>query len=107
MRVSYYLALMRVEFYFRGARTLKDRRKHLNSVRDRLSNLGFSVAQVGPVELASQAFLVAVASSGSVSMAEKILERAERVVHGPEWELACLTKDIIGENEELPEWEAV
>ncbi len=107
MRVLYCLGLLRAELYFRGARTLKDRRGHLRSLKDRLSNLGFSVAQVGPSDLVQQAWVTAVIASGSRARVLSALDSADRLLDDPEWELSAIEKDIIGDGEKLPDWETV
>ena len=103
----YYLGLIRGEFFFRGCRTLKDRRSHVLSIRDRLKNMGFSVAQTGRTDIPQRAWLAAVFVSGSKSVVRQRIDRAEELFYGPEWELASLRKDILGSGEELPEWEVI
>ncbi|MEN8209034.1 MAG: DUF503 family protein [Candidatus Fermentibacteria bacterium] len=107
MKIDYFLGLIRVEFFFRGCRTLKDRRGHLRSLKDRLSNMGFSVAQVGPVNFIQRAWLDAVFVSGSYGGVKKTLDEAEKLIYNPEWELVSLEKDILGENEILPDREQI
>lgn len=105
MRLDYSIGLVRAELYFRGARTLKDRRSHLNSLRDRMANMGFSVAQTGPPDLVSRTWLVAVTVSGSRSMVSRSMDRARELLDQPEWELTSLSLDIMGDGETLPDWE--
>ncbi|OPL18621.1 MAG: hypothetical protein AVO35_04625 [Candidatus Aegiribacteria sp. MLS_C] len=105
MRLDYSIGLVRAELYFRGARTLKDRRSHLRSLRDRLENMGFSVAQTGPPDIVSRTWLVAVTASGSRSMVGRNLDRARELLDQPVWELVFLSLDIMGDGETLPEWE--
>ena len=77
------------------------------SIRDRLKNMGFSVAQVGRSDIPQRAWLAAVIVSGSKSLVRQRIDRACELFYGPEWELASLHKDILGCNEELPEWEVL
>lgn len=105
MKVRYCMGVIRAELYFRGARTLKDSRGHLRSLKDRLSRLGFSVAQVGPPDMVQQAWIMAVTVSGSRGGVEERLDRAEELLLKPDWELAALRKDIIGDSEKLQDWE--
>ncbi|NOQ22495.1 MAG: DUF503 family protein [Candidatus Aegiribacteria sp.] len=97
--------MIRTELFFRGCRTLKDRRGHLRSLKDRLSNMGFSVAQVGPPNLIQRAWLIAVFISGTEAGVKRVLNKAEKLMYNPDWELAALEKDILGDNEILPDWE--
>lgn len=105
MKIDYYLGIIRVEFFFRGCRTLKDRRGHLRSLKDRLSNMGFTVAQVGPPDLIQRAWLTAVFVSGNLTGVKRALDRAEKLMYNPCWELVMLEKDILGDNEILPDRE--
>jgi len=105
MKIEYYTGLIRVELFFRGCRTLKDRRGHLRSLKDRLSNMGFSVAQVGPTNFVQRAWLIGTVVSGTETGVKRLLDRAEKLFYNPDWELVMLEKDILGDNETLPDWE--
>lgn len=105
MKIEYFIGIIRAEMFFRGCRTLKDRRGHLRSLKDRLSNMGFSVAQVGPANLIQRAWLTVVFISGSEAGVKRVLDQAENLMYSPEWELVALEMDILGDNEVLPDWE--
>lgn len=105
MKIDYYLGIIRVELLFRGCRTLKDRRGHLRSLKDRLSNMGFSVAQIGPSNLIQRGWLMAVFISGTEAGVRRSLDKAEKLLYNPNWELVALEMDILGDNEVLPDWE--
>ncbi|MCD4700424.1 MAG: DUF503 family protein [Candidatus Aegiribacteria sp.] len=107
MKIEYFIGMIRAELLFRGCRTLKDRRSHLRSLKDRLSNMGFSVAQVGPTKFIQRAWLNAVFVSGSEAGVKRILDKAENLIYNPEWELITLEMDILGDNEILPDWEQI
>ena len=107
MKIDYYLGMIRAELFFRGCRTLKDRRGHLRSLKDRLSNMGFSVAQVGPPDLIQRAWLTAVFISGTEAGVRRLLDQAEKLIYSPCWELVSLEMDILGENEVVPYWEQI
>lgn len=105
MKIEYYIGTIRTELFFRGCRTLKDRRGHLRSLKDRLSNMGFSVAQIGPANFIQRGWLMAVSISGNESGVKRMLDQAEKLFYNPEWELVMLKMDIFGDNETLPDWE--
>ena len=107
MKIDYFIGIIRAELFFRGCRTLKDRRGHLRSLKDRLSNMGFSVAQVGPPDLIQRAWLTAVLVSGSKAGIRRSLEQAEKLMYSPDWELVMLEMDIPGDSEVLPDWEQI
>lgn len=107
MKIDYFMGMIRAELFFRGCRTLKDRRGHLRSIKDKLSNMGFSVAQVGPTNFVQRAWLAAVFVSGTETGVKRTLDKAEKLMYNPEWELTSLEKDILGDNEVLPDWEQI
>ena len=98
-RINTVIGLIRAELFFRGCRTLKDRRGFLRSLKDRLSNLGFSVAQIGPPDIIQRAWIAAVCVSGNETGASRMLNRAEKLMYNPEWELVNIDKDIITDSE--------
>ena len=107
MNIDYLIGMIRAEFFFRGLRTLKDRRGHLRSLKDRLSNMGFSVAQVGPPDLIQRVWLTAVIISGNFTVVKRALQEAEKLMYNPDWELVTLEMNILGDNEVLPDWEQI
>ena len=98
-RINTVIGLIRAELFFRGCRTLKDRRGFLRSLKDRLSNLGFSVAQVGPPDIIQRAWIAAVCVSATETGVSRMLNRAEKLMYNPEWELVNIDKDIITDSE--------
>lgn len=98
-RVDTLIGLIRVELYFRGCRTLKDRRAYLRSLKDRLSNMGFSVAQVGPPDMIQRAWIAGVCVSGTETGVSRLLDSAEKLMYSPEWELVNIDMDIIADSE--------
>jgi len=107
MKIAYFVGIIRAELFFRGCRTLKDRRGHLRSLKDRLANMGFSVAQTGPSNLVQRAWLTIVFISGTKRSVERMTDQAEQLFFSPDWELVAFKKDILGDNEILPEWEQI
>lgn len=72
--------ILLADLRFPGARTLKERRGDLVSIRDRLRGLGFSVAQTGPSDLPGRAWLAASFTAGSPGAVESLLARAESIM---------------------------
>ena len=66
---------------------LKDRRKLLRSLVDRLLQQDFAVAQVGPANLKQRAFLAVTAVSGAPTQLDERLDLAERAVFRSEFEV--------------------
>lgn len=62
------------------SQSLKARRAIVNSVKERLRNLGASVAEVGETELWQRATLGLAVVGGEAGFVEDLLARARRVV---------------------------
>ena len=80
-----------------GARTLKDRRSVLRALQQRLRNQDFAVAQVGPADLVQRVFLAVGTVSGSPTLVDELLDRAERILFASDFEVADLRRLINGE----------
>ena len=92
---DFVIGILRAELYFRGCRTLKDRRGFLLSIRDRIRNMGLSFAQIGPADLVKHTWLAVSCVSGSHGEAEKMLDRAAEILIHPEWEIVDIEKNFI------------
>lgn len=75
-----WIGTLLADLRFHGARTLKDRRSDLVSIRDRLRNLGFSVSQTGPADLPARAWLAAACACGTRAGASGMLEAAVALI---------------------------
>ncbi len=73
---------------------LKDRRKRLRSLQDRLSAQDFAVAQIGPADRPQRAFLAVSVVGGSVAKVEERLDAAERTAFESEFEIRVLSRDV-------------
>lgn len=74
---------------------LKDRRKPLRSLTDRLLAHDLAVAQVGPADWPQRAFLAVSAVGGSVSQVEERLDLAERIAFDSEFGIRVLSRDLV------------
>lgn len=74
--MDYHLGTLSIEIHLEYARSLKDRRAVLRSLKDRLRKHNISVAEVGPQHGCRDASVVVAAVSGSRSRARRILETA-------------------------------
>ncbi len=79
-----------------GAASLKERRRALRSLVQRLHNLHFATAQVGPVDLRQRVFLAIVDVSGQTAQLRERLDEAERLVYDSEFEVAALHREAGG-----------
>ena len=76
------------------ARSIKDRRKVLQALKQRLRNHDFAVAQVGPPDLIQRVWLTVAAVSGSESGLRNRLDAAERMLFAGPFEVADLQREI-------------
>jgi len=76
------------------ARTIKERRKPLQALLQRLRNQQYNVAQVGPTDRMQRAFIAVAAVSGSESRLTELLAGAERIIFASDFEVAELHRDV-------------
>jgi uncharacterized protein YlxP (DUF503 family) len=84
------------------ARSIKDRRKPLQALIQRLRNRGFAVAQVGPPDLIQRAFVAIAAVSGEQRQLQELLDGAERIVFASGFAVAELRRDITSDHFRIP-----
>lgn len=80
------------DLHLRGAASLKDRRKELKSLVDRLRRDGYAVAQVGPADLLQRVFLAVSDVSGDVTHLDERMDAAERLLLESEFEVGRLER---------------
>ncbi len=78
------------------AASLKERRKALHSLKDRLMDKDFAVAQVGPADMRQRAFVAVTAVAGNASLLDERLDLAERLAFATEFEVRILSRDTVG-----------
>jgi len=81
------------DLHLRWADSLKERRKVLRSLVDRLRLDGYAVAQVGPADLLQRVFLAVTEVSGNMTHLEERLDGAERTLVASEFEVAHLVRE--------------
>jgi uncharacterized protein YlxP (DUF503 family) len=76
-----HIAVLRVSLLIRESRSLKDKRRVVKSIKDRVRNrLNVSIAEVGDPDLRQRADLAAVTVSGDHSHAESVLNSVLKIV---------------------------
>lgn len=78
------------------ARSIKDRRKPLQALVQRLRNHHFATAQVGPSDLTQRVFLAITAVSGTEGVLAERLAAAERMLFASPFEVADLKVERSG-----------
>ena len=84
------------------ARSIKDRRKPLQALVQRLRNQDLAVAQVGPPDLIQRAYLAIAAVSGDDGRLQALLDGAERIIFGSGFEVVDLRRDVTSDHHRTP-----
>ena len=93
---SGYLGVLSVELHFPAAGSLKGKRKFVKSAKAQLQNrFGASVAEVDHHELWQRSRLTLACVAREYGEAQKLLDEAERYLHGQEWELVGANRQVI------------
>jgi uncharacterized protein YlxP (DUF503 family) len=92
--VRTYTGTLIADLVLGAARSLKDRRGPQRTLVQKLRNLDFAVAQVGPADLVQRLFLAVTCVSSSETRVEELLDGAERVLFASDFEVADLRRRI-------------
>jgi uncharacterized protein YlxP (DUF503 family) len=91
--VRVHTATLVLDLRLPGAASLKDRRKGLHALVERLRRADYAVAQVGPADLRERAFLAVAAVAGSPARLDERLDGAERLAFASEFEVLVMRRD--------------
>ena len=98
---SGFVGILSVELHFPEAGSLKDKRQHLRSAKAQLQNrFGASVAETDYHDVWQRSRLVIALTAAEASELERLMNSAERYLHGQEYELAALERRIIAPGDE-------
>jgi uncharacterized protein YlxP (DUF503 family) len=95
--VRVYTGTLIADLVLKEARSLKDRRRPLRALAQRLRNHDFAVAQVGPADLKQRIFFAVSVVSGRESKVDEMLDEAERILFAGEFEVGELRRRIQSE----------
>ena len=91
-----YVGILAVELHFPEAGSLKGKRKFVRSAKAQLVNrFGASVAEVAHHELWQRAGLTVACVAREAREAERLLDEAERYLHGQEFELVRAARELV------------
>jgi uncharacterized protein YlxP (DUF503 family) len=91
-----YVGILSFELHFPESRSLKDKRMHLRSVKQQLANrTGCSIAEVDHHDTWQRAALTLACVTRQASDAERLLDEAERWLHGQPFELFGRHRELI------------
>lgn len=102
MDSSLFVGIGQVDILIRYARSLKDKRKIFQSLKQRLRNDGFSVVEYGPVESPKQGTLGVAYVGRSHAEVEQAFDRAAPYFLG-DFEVISRTKEILDYASEIPD----
>jgi uncharacterized protein YlxP (DUF503 family) len=90
-----YVGILSCELYFPGSRSLKDKRQHLRSAKQRLQNMGAAVAEVDHHEVWQRSRLTLSCVAREYREVQRLLDDAERYLASREWELAEVERRVV------------
>lgn len=93
---SGYVGILSVELHFPEAGSLKGKRKFVKSAKAQLQNrFAGSVAEVDHHDLWQRSRLTLACVARDYAEAQRLLDEAERYLHGQEWELVAANRQVI------------
>jgi uncharacterized protein YlxP (DUF503 family) len=91
-----YVGILSVELHFPESHSLKEKRMHLRSVKQQLANrTGCSIAEVDHHDTWQRAALTLACVTRHASDAERLLDEAERWLHGQAFEFCARHRELI------------
>jgi uncharacterized protein YlxP (DUF503 family) len=91
-----YVGILTVELHFPEAGSLKGKRKHVKSAKAQLQNrFGASVAEVDHHDLWQRAALTVACVTREYREAARLVDEAERYLHGQEFEVVRSTHEVV------------
>lgn len=91
-----YVGILSVELHFPEGGSLKGKRTYVRSAKAQLQNrFGASVAEVDYHDLWQRCRLVVACTARGHRELEELLDGAERYLHGQEWELVRVERQIV------------
>ena len=97
---SGYVGILSVELHFPASGSLKGKRKYVKSAKAQLQQrFGASVAEVEHHDLWQRARLTVACVARGHTELEQLLDGAERYLHGQEWELVRVDREIVSPDE--------
>ena len=93
---SGYVGILSVELHFPDAASLKGKRKFVKSAKAQLQNrVGASVAEVDHHDLWQRSRLTLSCVAREHAEAGRLLDEAERYLHGQEFEVGAVEREIV------------
>jgi len=91
-----WVGILSVELHFPESRSLKDKRMHLRSLKAQLQNrVGASIAEVDHHDTWQRARVTLACVAREVGEAGRLLDEADRWLHGQAWEVTRTERDLV------------
>jgi hypothetical protein len=91
-----WVGILSVELHFPESRSLKDKRMHLRSLKAQLQNrVGASIAEVDHHDTWQRARVTLACVAREHREAERLLDEADRWLHGQAWEVTSTERDLV------------
>jgi uncharacterized protein len=91
-----YVGILSVDLHFPEAGSLKGKRKYVKSAKAQLQNrFGVSVAEVDHHDLWQRAGLTLACVARDYREAERLLDEAERYLHGQEFDVVQSSREVV------------
>lgn len=98
---SGYVGVLTCELHFPEAHSLKEKRHSVRSAKAQLQNrVGASVAEVDHHDVWQRTRLTVACVAREYREIERLLDEAERLLRGQEWEVALVDRFIVDPDEE-------
>ena len=93
---SGYVGILSFELFFPESHSLKEKRMHLRSVKQQLSNrIGCSIAEVDHHDVWQRSRLTLACATRGAADAERLLDEAERWLSGQAFELGARERELV------------
>ena len=90
-----YVGILSAELHFPASHSLKEKRRHLRSAKQRLQNMGAAVAEVDHHDVWQRSRLTLSCVAREYREVERMLDEAERYLAGQDWELGRVDRRVI------------
>ena len=91
-----YVGILSFELFFPDSHSLKEKRMHLRSVKQQLSNrVGGSIAEVDHHDVWQRSRLTLACATRRAGDAERLLDEAERWLSGQAFELGSRRREVV------------
>ena len=91
-----FVAILSFELHFPESHSLKEKRMHLRSVKQQLSNrIGCSIAEVDHHDVWQRSRLTLACATREAGEADRLLDEAERWLSGQDFELGGRDRELV------------